>query len=244
MCRHLAYVGPDVTLGSLVLEPPHSLLHQSYAPEHQTSGVVNADGFGVGWYTRARAEPALYRRATPIWSDASFASIAGAISSGAIMASVRSATPGFPTDEVSTPPFADEHWLFAHNGAVTGFNDGVNLALRAMLTERRAAQIRSGVDSAVLFAMTLDRLDAGDEPAEALARVVGAVKGASGGTLNLLLTDGVRIAATSYGNSLFVHRGAGTIVASEPLDAAPDWQRVPDLSVVSVLGPDLSIDPL
>ena len=51
MCRHLAYVGPPTTLAALLLDPPHGLLHQSYAPrDMRCDAVVNADGFGAGWY--------------------------------------------------------------------------------------------------------------------------------------------------------------------------------------------------
>ena len=58
MCRHLAYVGPPVTLEKLIIKPEHSLLQQAFAPRHQTHGTINADGFGVGWYDRdTRAEP-------------------------------------------------------------------------------------------------------------------------------------------------------------------------------------------
>ena len=50
MCRHLAYVGPPVTLADLVLHQPHSLLHQSFAPtDMRGGGSINADGFGIGW---------------------------------------------------------------------------------------------------------------------------------------------------------------------------------------------------
>jgi glutamine amidotransferase len=49
MCRHLAYLGPPVPLGRLLLDPPHGLLHQSWAPRRQRNGALNADGFGVGW---------------------------------------------------------------------------------------------------------------------------------------------------------------------------------------------------
>ena len=37
-----------MTLSSVVLEPEHSLLVQSYVPKEMMSGAVNADGFGVG----------------------------------------------------------------------------------------------------------------------------------------------------------------------------------------------------
>ena len=51
MCRHLAYLGPPVPLAALLLEPPHALLRQSWAPrDMRGGGTVNADGFGVGWY--------------------------------------------------------------------------------------------------------------------------------------------------------------------------------------------------
>ena len=50
MCRHLAYVGPPVTLADCVLHQPHSLLHQSWAPtDMRGRGTINADGFGIGW---------------------------------------------------------------------------------------------------------------------------------------------------------------------------------------------------
>ena len=69
MCRHLAYLGPPVALSALLFDPPHSLSHQSWAPrDMHGGGTINADGFGVGWHTPAG--PVRYRRATPLWSDA------------------------------------------------------------------------------------------------------------------------------------------------------------------------------
>ena len=38
MCRHLAYVGPPIALRRVLTEPPHSLLHQSYAPTDMRRG--------------------------------------------------------------------------------------------------------------------------------------------------------------------------------------------------------------
>ena len=65
MCRHLAYLGPPVPLASLLLDPPHALAHQAWAPrDMRGGGTINADGFGVGWY--AAGEVVRYRRNTPI----------------------------------------------------------------------------------------------------------------------------------------------------------------------------------
>ena len=56
---------------------------------------------------------------------------------------------------------------------------------------------------------------------------------APGSRLNLLLTDGTTIVATTCGHSLSVRRSpAGTLVASEPLDGDPGWSAVPDRHLV------------
>ncbi len=69
MCRHLAYLGPPVTLDTLVMSQPWSLRRQSFEPRFQTHGRINADGFGIGWYDfERRREPA--RTAARTASDA------------------------------------------------------------------------------------------------------------------------------------------------------------------------------
>ncbi len=106
MCRIVAYLGnTEIPLSSLVLAPDHSLLVQSYAPAEMMSGVVNADGFGCGWYApEVDGEPAVYRSNSPMWSDRSFASIAPKVCSATALAAVRSATPGLPAEESGVPP--------------------------------------------------------------------------------------------------------------------------------------------
>ena len=118
MCRHLAWVGAPRTVSSLVLEPPFGLEHQSYAPRRQLRGLMNADGWGVGFYAPGLVAPVRWRSARPLWGDASFASVAPVLSSGAVLAAVRSATPGMPMDESAAAPFTDGHWLLSHNGRV------------------------------------------------------------------------------------------------------------------------------
>src|SRR3954462_9121614 len=101
MCRHLAWLGRPRPLAALVLEPPSSLLVQSYAPRWQRYGTVNADGWGVGFYADGRPEPARWRSALPLWSDASFASVAPVLASTCVLAGVRSATAGMPVEETA-----------------------------------------------------------------------------------------------------------------------------------------------
>ncbi len=246
MCRFVAYLGRPVTLGALLLHPPHSLLRQSWSPRHQRQGRINADGFGVGWYDAAtRPEPARYRTVRPMWADRSFASMADLVASSAVLAAVRSATPPAPVEENGTPPFTAGPWLFAHNGAVDGFADGARVALRRRLSDGRSAAIEGSADSEVLFALALDRLEAGATLTQALADVVATVTGIASGRLNLVLTDGRAMAATAWGDSLFVRQADGAVVvASEPYDDRPEWRPVPDRSAVWAEPGRVSVTPL
>ena len=234
MCRIVAYLGPPITLEALLVDPRHGLAHQAWAPERQVSGTVNADGFGVGWYDlERRPEPGVHRTTGPMWADRSFASIAGVVSSGAILAEVRGATQPAPTEASGTPPFSRGPWLFGHNGAVEGFRTGVSAQLRRMLTVEQESAILGAADSEVLFHLALAQLAVGATPADALRSVVLAVESMSAGRMNMVLTDGHRLAATRAGDSLWLLVGDGaTIVASEPFDERPDWREVPDRSVV------------
>src|SRR5215210_5043520 len=160
MCRMIAYLSEtEIPLSSLVLGPEHSLLVQSYAPKEMMSGVVNADGFGAGWYApELDDEPAVYRSNAPIWADRSFASIAPKVRSATIFAAVRSATPGLPAEESGVPPFASGPYLFAHNGAIKSFRTTAMRPLRGLLSDASYSELLGVTDSETIFALLLDRL--------------------------------------------------------------------------------------
>jgi gamma-glutamyl hercynylcysteine S-oxide hydrolase len=230
MCRHLAYLGAPITLQDLVIGPPHSLYEQSYAPRLQTHGVVNADGFGAGWYVPGRAEPVRYRRAQPIWNDQSFASLAPTISVGCALAAVRDATVGFGGDESCAAPFTHDRWLFSHNGAV-----GESMQLRKALQHKVSwvPDALAAVDSALLFGLAVSYWTAGASLGSGLAAVVRDAAAVGGGRLSLLATDGVRLAAVTWGEPQYVRITPERVVlASEPDDDAPDWTLLPDRSMV------------
>jgi gamma-glutamyl hercynylcysteine S-oxide hydrolase len=232
VCRHLAYVGPPVTLASLVLEPVHSLLVQSYAPKDmRRGGTVNADGFGVGWYPEQDA--ARYRSASPIWSDPSFAELAAATRSAAVLAAVRSATVGMPVTAQAAAPFAEGRWLFSHNGVVRGWPGSV-VALADELPVTDLLTLDAPTDAALLWALVRDRLREGADPAAALTEVVCRVaEAAPGSRLNLLLTDGTGIWATAWDHALSVRvTDDHALVASEPIDEPDTWTAVPDRHLV------------
>ncbi|MER7762742.1 ergothioneine biosynthesis protein EgtC [Streptomyces sp. NPDC097619] len=247
MCRHLAYLGPEVPLGRLLAEPEHGLVRQSWAPRRQRHGTVNADGFGVGWYAADDPVPARYRRAVPIWGDAGFADLARVVRSGAVVAAVRSATLPGADGEAAAAPFADGPWLFSHNGAVPGWPESV-APLAGGLAPGALLRLAAGTDSALVWALVLARLRAGDDPGSALAEPVREVAGVvPGSRLNLLLTDGRAIHATAWGDSLWylADRTAGrTVVASEPYDDDPRWSEVPDRTLLTATRTELSLTPL
>ena len=252
MCRIAAYLGKEQTpLSSLVLEPEHSLLVQSYAPKEMMSGVVNADGFGAGWYApEVDDEPAVYRSNVPIWADRSFASIAPRVHSATVLAAVRSATPGLPAEESGVPPFASGPYLFAHNGAIKNFRQKAMRPLRDALSDTSYSELLGVTDSETIFAFLLDRLrEAKTSPgdsgtlAEATAETVQLVSTLCMelgiyASLNLGVTDGEAMAFSRYstegpGNSLYFVEGGeafpnAIVVASERLDGDAGWRQVPD----------------
>jgi glutamine amidotransferase len=226
MCRHLAWLGDPCSVASMVLDPPYGLLVQSYSPRRQKHGLMNADGWGVGFFDHGVARR--WRSAAPMWGDASFASIAPALTSGCILAAVRSATIGMPIEPSASAPFSDGLWLLSHNGLVD----------RAVLPP--SAKAESTVDSALLAALIFERgLDAlGDTIAEVAAADPNA-------RLNILAANGTQLRATTWGDTLSVlRRDDGVVLASEPYDDNPQWQEIPDRHLVEVEGTRVELIPL
>ena len=225
MCRHLAWLGEPRTISSLVLDPPQGLQRQSYAPRRQARGLLNADGWGVGFYVPGQEAPVRWRSARPLWSDASFASVAPVLSSGAVLAAVRSATPGMPTDESAAAPFTDGRWLLSHNGRVD----------RSVLPARHDAE--SVCDSAVLAAHVF--AEGVDDPAAVVETVRKVAAADPAASLNLLLTDGSRVRAISWGDPMsYLVEPDGVVVASEPWDDDDRWVDVPDRHLLEVTASD------
>lgn len=246
MCRHLAYLGPEKPLGRLLVEPPHSLFRQSWAPRRQRYGTVNADGFGVGWYAPGDPVPARYRRFGPIWADPSFTDLTRVVRAGAVLAAVRDATRAGADGEAAAAPFAADRWLFSHNGAVAGWPDSA-APLVSALPPVELLSLEARTDSAFVWALVLHRLRLGDDPAGALGGAVRELaEAAPASRLNLLLTDGTAITATAWGDSLWYRTepGTGTVVASEPYDDDPLWQEVPDRTVLTASRTGVLLSPL
>jgi glutamine amidotransferase len=216
MCRHLGWLGTDVSVSSLLLEPPFGLRVQSYAPRQQKHGLINADGWGVGFFDGEA--PRRWRSAAPIWGDTSLESVAPALRSHCVVAAVRSATIGMPIDVSATAPFTDGQWLLSHNGIV----DRTVLPL----TSSAESVCDSAMLAATIFALGLDVLG------ETIAQIGSLDRGAR---LNILAANGSRMLATAWGDTLSIlRRDDGVVLASEPYDNDAEWEDVPDRHLVEV----------
>ncbi|GAA2526768.1 ergothioneine biosynthesis protein EgtC [Winogradskya humida] len=240
MCRHLAYLGTPIKLSELLFDPPNALVRQSWAPrDMRGGGTINADGFGVAWGTTR------FRSAMPMWSDTALPQLAATTVSGVVLAAVRSATVGMPVTETASAPFQEGRWLFSHNGVVRGWPGSIaKLASRLPTTDLMT--LDAPTDSAVLWALIRDRLRAGISLAAAVTEVVAEVEAAAPESrLNLLLTDGSQIVATTVGHSLsFCKRADAVLVSSEPLDDAPGWEPVPDRHLLVATPSEVTRTPL
>ncbi len=216
MCRHLGWLGRETSVSSLVLDPPHGLRVQSYAPRRQKHGLFNADGWGVGFFDGAT--PRRWRSPTPLWGDVSFDSIGPALRSHCLVAAVRSATVGMPIEASATAPFTDGQWLLSHNGVVD----------RDVLPAGAAAE--STCDSAILAALIFER------GLGVLGQTIAEVGAADpNARLNILAANGSRLLATTWGDTLSIlRRDDGLVLASEPYDDQPGWEDVPDRHLVEV----------
>jgi glutamine amidotransferase len=133
-----------------------------------------------------------------------------------------------PADETAVAPFQRGRWLLSHNGTVD----------RAVLPPHPAAE--SMCDSAQLAAHAFD---AGPDGLADLVLDVAAKDPSA--RLNLLLTDGAQILATTCGDTLaYLRADDGIAVASEPYDDDPRWRDVPDHSVLRASGDHFSVRPL
>lgn len=219
MCRHLGWLGAPRSVASLMLDPPSSLLVQSYAPRRQKHGLMNADGWGAGFFDGG-AEVRRWRSASPLWGDVSFASVAPVLKSHCVVAAVRSASIGMPIEPSASAPFTDGRWLLSHNGLVD----------RAVLP--LSARAESTNDSALLAALIFER------GLEYLADTVLEVGAADpNARLNIVAGNGSELLATTWGDTLSMLRcDDGVVLASEPYDDDPGWQDVPDRHLVRADG--------
>lgn len=258
MCRLLGYLGDSVQLSRVLCDPEHSLVVQSYEPREMTSGVLNADGYGMGWYERTQqSQPFTYKSLLPIWSDVNLDSLSRYIASDCMLAYVRSATPGQAVDLSNCQPFVSQNLAYVHNGFIENFRHTLYRPIRNQLSDTAYQSIHGTTDSEHLFALLCDRLAQNPNLSltEALAETIHIVTELAAPKsipiyLNLMVTDGQQIAVSRYSRqgpapSLYWLRDdpiwpQSVAIASEPMFDG-NWLPCNEASILTV-GTDLEID--
>jgi glutamine amidotransferase len=257
MCRLLGYLGTPISLEKLLYKPEYSLIVQSYQPREMNSGLLNADGFGIGWYHAQRdTNPFTYKSTLPIWNDVNLPQLSRYAESSCVLAYVRSATLGQAVDLSNCQPFDDRKLLCLHNGRVENFRQTIYRPIRDRLGDFAYQAIKGSTDSEHIFALLLDEIQA--NPSINLEQALSATldrldtlakSHQTRASANLLISDGKRLIASRFASdrnspSLYWLRDdstfpAAAIIASEPLFTG-DWHSIPEHSIVSV-GEDLEI---
>ena len=244
MCRHLAYIGPETSVAALLSTGTNSLIRQSWAPtDMRGGGTVNADGFGVGWWTSEGAF-GRYRSASPIWSDPFVGEGLGSVRSRTVVAATRSATEEMPVERSAAAPFTDSRWAFSLNGVVRGW-PGSLVTLAGALPVAELLRLESPTDAATLWLLLQSRLRAADPEPALVSLTRDVLDLAPDSRLNMLLCNESGIWATAWYHSLwtFVDEHVA-IVASEPFDHDDRWQAVPDRHLVAAVPGKLIVSPL
>ncbi|HEY9633109.1 MAG TPA: ergothioneine biosynthesis protein EgtC [Coleofasciculaceae cyanobacterium] len=257
MCRLLGYLGAAIQLDHLLYKPEHSLIVQSYQPREMTSGVVNADGLGIGWYhTQRDVQPFTYKSTLPIWNETNLPELSRYIESKCVLGYVRSATPGQALDMSNCQPFRDNNLLLIHNGYIDKFRKTLYRPIRDRLSDQVYQSINGTTDSEHIFALLSNELQASPDSsiekalhATLLALTQLAQSHHVSFSATLIISDGHHLVASRYalGTStptLYWLRDDPTypdavIIASEPLFTG-NWNSCPNSSILSV-GEDLEV---
>ncbi|HHP7231738.1 MAG TPA: ergothioneine biosynthesis protein EgtC [Xenococcaceae cyanobacterium] len=251
MCRLLAYIGSKLQLDTLLYKPEHSLINQSYQPQEMTAGVLNADGFGLGWYHSEKQDlPYTYKHTLPIWSDINLHQLARYVESNCFLGYVRSATPGLPVDLINCQPFTEHNLMFIHNGYIDKFRPTLYRPIRNLLNDYTYRAIHGTTDSEHIFALIVNQLQ--NEPKAsieiALKKALQQLEALAEQdqiyvSANIILADGDRLIASRFANrqpqpTLYWLQddpiyANGVIIASEPMFEG-NWQSLPHSSIITI----------
>ncbi|WP_159652851.1 class II glutamine amidotransferase [Vibrio atypicus] len=244
MCRWLAYQGEPIYIDELVYEPEHSLVHQSIEARKAVTRV-NADGFGLGWYTE-RDTPGQFHEVLPAWGDENLRSLAHHIRSHRFMAHVRSST-GTQVSRSNCHPFVIENWMFLHNGQIGEF-EKVRFELERQLPESLYLQRRGTTDSELIFLLAMAN-GLKDDPVTALNKTICLIVSSLKAKeiedpfkASICVSDGkafwvVRYSSDSEPPTIFIKQDKQrTVLASEPLESCPEWKKVPPQSITEIKG--------
>lgn len=228
MCRVLAYIGPEIPVESLLLEPENSLINQTLDPELHPLLQLAGWGFGAWSEHLLKPEaPLIYRRPIAAFYDDNAEGVIPSLQASTLLAHVRAAAydSGAVLADENCHPFSFDGtpWIMAQNGALPNWK----LLQRELLShcdDTYLAQMRGTTDTEFLYVLLLSLLagESSDDVQRAfedmLKLILGAMK-----SLDLVELTKLKIALVAPNRIVGVNYGAGH--AGE-VDVAGDWREL------------------
>lgn len=163
MCRVLAYIGPEIPVSSLLLEPENSLINQTLDPELHPLLQLAGWGFGV-WseHLVKPDEPLIYRRPMAAFYDDNAEGVIPSLQASTMLAHVRAAgyDAGCVLADENCHPFSFDGtpWIMAQNGALPNWR----VMQRELLPHCKdvfVQQMSGSTDTEFLYVLLLSLLD-------------------------------------------------------------------------------------
>ncbi len=226
MCRVLAYIGPEIPIESLLLEPENSLVNQSLDPELYPRLHLAGWGFAV-WsdHLLKPKEPFLYHRPMAAFHDNNAQGLIPSLLGTTLLAHIRAAdyTSFNVLADENCHPFAFDEtpWIIAQNGALPNWR----LLQRELLQhcqDRYLEQMRGTTDTEFLYVLLLSLLsgDSDDDIKKGFEKLLQVILQAMK-KLDLVELTKLKIALVAANRIIGVNYGFGHQGETDP---AGDWQ--------------------
>lgn len=248
MCRWLAYQGTATYLDELIYVPEHSLINQSLEARKGATRI-NADGFGLGWYTQ-RDIPGQFHEVMPAWSDDNLRSLTHHIRSHRFMAHVRSST-GTSVSRSNCHPFVVDNWMFMHNGQIDEF-EKLRFQLERLLPESLYHYRKGTTDSELIFLLMMKN-GLSSNVNNAIIETIKDIENAKSERevalpfkASICLSDGEQFWVVRYSSdqeppTVFIKaEGENVSVASEPLEKSKEWKLLKPQTITHIHGLSLT----
>lgn len=228
MCRVFAYIGPEIPLQSLLLEPENSLINQSLDPELHPHLQLAGWGFGA-WseHLLKPEEPLLYHRPKAAFYDDNAKGIIPSLQASTLLAHVRAS--GYDASVVQADenchPFSFDGtpWIIAQNGALPNWRI-LQRELLAHCEDRYLKQMRGTTDTEFLFALLLSLLkgDSDEDVQKGFEKLLEVILQAMK-KLDLAALTKLKIALVAPNRIIGVNYGCGH---EGETDVTGDWKEL------------------
>lgn len=228
MCRVFAYIGPEIPLESLLLEPENSLINQSLDPELHPNLQLAGWGFGA-WseHLLKPEEPMLYHRPKAAFYDDNAEGIIPSLQGSTLLAHVRASgyNAGVVQADENCHPFSFDEtpWIIAQNGALPNWRI-LQRELLPHCEDRYLKLMRGTTDTEFLYVLLMSLLkgDRDEDVQEAFEQLLKVILQAMK-KLDLFALTKLKIALVAPNRIIGVNYGCGH---EGETDINADWKEL------------------